>query len=38
VRTVAYALGDIPEEMRARYDEGGSDVLERLKSHVESTR
>ena len=38
VRTVASVLGDVPEEMRTGYDEGGVQVLERLKAHIESGR
>jgi hypothetical protein len=36
VRTVASVLGDISDEMRAGYDAGGQEVLDRLKLFVES--
>jgi uncharacterized protein YndB with AHSA1/START domain len=35
VRTVASMLGDMPPELRDRYREGGVEVLESLKRHVE---
>jgi uncharacterized protein YndB with AHSA1/START domain len=36
VRSVASVLGDIPEEMREGYRAGGVEVLERLKTFVET--
>jgi hypothetical protein len=36
VRSVASALGDIPEDKREGYRAGGVEVLERLKAFVEA--